>query len=244
MRRDELRQTRSDMLDLAAERGYSAKELGLLANGYRLAQAMTDAGYRPCGRPFINHLLGVACVLIHYGFKIDLVLTGLLHTFYSHGPSHANGLNAAVEMVRTLLGGSESPVEKRVRAYTLRNGDFSEFLKKPASQQLIADAEIFILAAAICIEINLSGEIRYSSRKDLLSAEYKQALTEACDLVGVPGLATTFAEIDRLAAVPAELNTRINQSYRLLDDKKQAVPMSNNLLAAQQKLNANQTGNN
>ncbi len=147
MRREELRQTRSDMLDMAAERGYSVQELAILSNGYRLAQSMTDGGYRPCGRPFINHLVGVASILIRYSFKIDLVLTGLLHTFYSHGHSHPQGADAAVEAVSTLLGGPGSSVENRVRSYTMKNGNFTEFLTKPTPGLLIAEAEIFMLAA-------------------------------------------------------------------------------------------------
>jgi len=242
MRREELQQTRSGMLDMAAEQGYSPQELAILSNGYRLAQSVTDGGYRPCGRPFVNHLVGVASVLIRYGFKIDLVLTGLLHTFYSHGPSHPDGADAAVEAVSTLLGGTDSAVEKRVRSYTLRNGNFTEFLTKPMPELLISEAEIFMLAAAISIEINLSGEIRYSSRSDALSAEFNHVLAQACDLLGVSGLSATFNQIDRSASVPAELNTKLNQSYRLLSDKKNAVSMSNNLLTAKHRLTANQSG--
>jgi hypothetical protein len=236
MRREELRQTRSEMLDLASSQGYSSKELTILADAYRLAQSLTDGGYRPCGRPFINHLVGVASVLLRYGFKLEMVLTGLFHTFYSHGPSHPDGVNAAVQMVSNILGGTGSQLEKRVRGYTLRNGDFSEFLIKPTLEMLIPDAEIFMLAAAISIEINFSGEIRYSSRADALSAEFDLALARICDLLEVRGLSMTFNQINRSSTVPAALNTSLNQSYRLLKDKNQAVSMSNNLLKEQQKL--------
>jgi GT2 family glycosyltransferase len=237
MRREELRQTRSDLLDMAVAQGYTTQELTILANGYRFAQAFTDGGYRPCGRPFINHLVGVASILLRYGFKLDMVLTGLMHTFYSHGPPHANGTEAALQTVGTVLGGNTSPVENRVRKYTLMNGDFSEFLGRAAPDLLISEAEIFILAAAVSIEINLNGEIRYSDRSDALSAEYAKPFADVCSLLGVDGLATTFSQIDRQASVVAELGTGLKQSYRLLADKQRAVSMSNNLLAQQQKLN-------
>jgi hypothetical protein len=241
MRREELRQTRSDILDMAAEQGYSAQELVTLSNGYRLAQSLSDGGYRPCGRPFINHLVGVASVLIRYGFKLDMVLTGLLHTVYSHGPSHPHGVNAAVDAVSTMLGGTGSTLEKRVRSYTLKNGNFTEFLTKPVPGLLTSEAEVFMLAAAISVEINLSGEIRYSSRGDALSAEFDHALAQACDILGVGGLSATFNQLIRSTSASPELNTQLNQSYRLLSDKKNAVSMSNNLLSAQQKLATNQT---
>lgn len=239
MQRHELAQTRSDMLDLAAQHGYSAQELIILANGYRLAQVLTDGGYRPCGRPFINHLVGVASVLLRYGCKMEMILAGLLHSFYSHGPLHPNGVNAAIETVSNILGGKGSPVERRVRALTLQNGNFAEFMVKPASELLISDAELFILAAANSIDMHLSGEIRYSGKTDDISVEFKQQLADACNIMGISGLSTTFSQINWLTSVPPELNTKINQSYRLLDDKNHAVPMSNNLLMAQQKLGAN-----
>jgi GT2 family glycosyltransferase len=240
MQRHELSQTRSDFLDLAAQRGYSTNELAILASGYRLAQALTDGGYRPCGRPFINHLVGVASVLLRYGFKIDMVLAGLLHIFYSHGPLHPNGVEAAIEAVSNMLGGKDSPVESRVRTYTLRHDDFGDLLAKPTSELSVLDAEIAILAAANSIDMHLSGEVRYSDRDDTLSAEFGTLLSHVCNIMGVSGLAETFSQMshDHGPAVPSELSTKLNQSYRLLSDKKQAVPMYNNLLAAQQKLSA------
>jgi hypothetical protein len=52
MRRDELRQTRSDLLDLARERGYEHEDLALIASAWPVAHVLMDGGYRPCGRPF------------------------------------------------------------------------------------------------------------------------------------------------------------------------------------------------
>ena len=74
-----MRQTRSDLLDLATERGYEPKEVAWLASCYHVAHVLTDGGYRPCGRPFINHLAGAASVLIRYDFRIEIVGAGLLH---------------------------------------------------------------------------------------------------------------------------------------------------------------------
>ena len=46
MRTDELVQSRSALLDLAALRGYRAGELAQIAEGYNLAQILMDGGYR------------------------------------------------------------------------------------------------------------------------------------------------------------------------------------------------------
>ena len=57
---------------------YRADELALIANAYHVAQVLMDGGYRPCGRPFINHLVGTASVLVHYGLRAETVASGLL----------------------------------------------------------------------------------------------------------------------------------------------------------------------
>src|SRR5215472_16752016 len=118
MRREELRQTRSDLLDLAIERGYRAKDLATIADAYHLAHVLMAGGYRPCGRPFVNHLVGAASVLVRYDFRAETVAACLLHAAYTHSRPHPDGPEAAVKALAEMLGGEGSAVEKTVRAYT------------------------------------------------------------------------------------------------------------------------------
>jgi glycosyltransferase involved in cell wall biosynthesis len=231
MRREELIQTRSELLDQAVTCGYSAHEIKQLSDAYRLAQALMDGGYRPCGRPFVNHLIGTASVLIRYGFKIEIVLAGMLHTLYSHGHPHPNGAQAAIEAVAIMLGGNGSPVEARVRAFTQRGEDCKSMLTKPASDLTVFEAELIAIAIANQIDMRLSGEIRYSGRDDALPEAFDAMAEHVCLVLGVNGLAQTFMECKNLPAVALELQTKIPVSYRLQADKKHAVPMKNNLLA-------------
>ncbi|MCE9633425.1 MAG: glycosyltransferase [Methylophilales bacterium] len=231
MQKSELKQTRSDLLDQAAEAGYTTQELKQLSDAYRLAQALTDGGYRPCGRPFINHLIGVSSVLMHYGFKIETLLAGMLHTFYSHGIRHPNGVQAAVTATEHMLGGVGSPVESRVRAYTkLRAKGLDAPLDFPYTHLNILDAEVILIALATEIEVRLSGEIAYSGKNNVLPATFENLVMDICKNLGVSGLAQTLIESKKLPSVTQELLTNIPASYRLQADKLRATPMSNNLL--------------
>jgi hypothetical protein len=75
----DLKQTISGLLDLAQARGYSADALSFFKKAHWSALVLSNGGYRPCGRPFINHLVGTASVLVHFGFEARLVGAALLH---------------------------------------------------------------------------------------------------------------------------------------------------------------------
>ncbi len=236
MRRDELKQTRSDLLDSAIERGYDRNELALIANAYHVAHLLMDGGYRPCGRPFIAHLVGCASVLVRFGFRSEVVAAGLLHAAYSHCPTHRDGPAGAVNAVCTLLGGQESAVERRVRAYTLREaggrpGDVD--VPAPRSGLSVFDAELVSIAAANEIDMHLSGEVRYSGRSDVGRSAILAQIGHVSEVLGVPGLEASLRRAQRdTDAAPPEFVTGMQASYRIGQDKRSAVPMMGNALAA------------
>lgn len=217
MERRELAQTRSELLDLALACGYDARELAFLVRAWQLAAMLTDGGYRPCGRPFINHLVGTASVLVRYGLRIEVVAAGLLHAVYTHCPELEAGPEASIEAVCRLLGGRDSALEKRVRAYTERGENVQALVDAHAAGQglSVADAEIVAMAAANEVDMVLSGEFRYSGRSDAVAPDAADVMAHVCDVLGIPGLAAT---LPRAAAaqpgVPAELVTNIPASYR------------------------------
>ena len=235
MRREELRQTRSDLLDLATERGYEAKEVAWLANCYHVAQVLTDGGYRPCGRPFINHLAGTASVLIRYDFRIEIVGAGLLHAAYTHCPPHQAGPRATADLVCAALGGKDSALEKRVRAYTKRESDRGALSPQPTSPSTIsvADAEITAIAAANEVDMHLNGEFRYSGRTDGIRPQVTEQIAHVCRVLGVGGLAETLLQAQRQpTAVKPELLTGITFSYRVGPDKRSVVRMMGDAVSA------------
>ena len=230
MRCEELKQTRSGLLDLAIERGYSEEETKLLASVYRTAHRLMDGGYRPCGRPFINHLVGTASVLLRYGFRIETVAAGMLHAAYSHCPAHAAGPKAAIKAVCAALGGEGSPLEKRVRAYTQRASSWKNFLDQPDpfSRLTVLDAEIIAIEAANEIEMHLSGEIRYSGRAGAINPQMVQWIFHVCQKLGVIGLYETLVAVEQKMAVQPELMTGLRSSYRIAQGGANLIRMPGN----------------
>lgn len=228
MRREELRQTRSDLLDAAMANGYQGDELALLANAYHLAHVLMDGGYRPCGRPFINHLAGTASVLIRYGFRAETVAAGLLHSAYSHCPHTPGAARGALEAVCADLGGAGSVVERRVRAY-LDHRHPPDCLPEDENERptlSLLNAEVMAIATANEVDMHLSGEFRYSGRGDAFDVETLRQSARVCRLLGVPGLFETLRLVrEEVAPVPPTFVTRIPASYRIGPDRRHAVLM-------------------
>ena len=228
MREDELVQSRSGLLDLALARGYEPDEIAAIADAWNLAQRLVDGGYRPCGRPFINHLAGTAGVLVRYDFSADIVAAGLLHAAYTHAPPHADGPGAAAGDVCAALGGEGGSLERRVRAYALRESGGDGL---PPDPELFAtlsvhEAEIIAIEAANEVDMLLSGEFRYSGRTDALDRDAVLRIGHVCRILGVSGLAATLAlarDVD--APAPNGMQTGIHGSYRFGPDQRSMVSM-------------------
>jgi len=231
MRREELRQTRSDLLDLAQERGYRPRDLDVIADAYHLAHVLTAGGYRPCGRPFVNHLVGTASVLVRYDFRAPTVAAGLMHAAYTHSHPHPEGPRAAVAALAMMLGGEGSPIERLVRAYTQRESAWASLPAvdpEPVSNRPVLEAEILAIAAANEIDMHMSGEIRYSGRTDALAPGIAREIASVCAVLGVSGLAhtLTLARAQRSSAVvPPELMANARDSYRIAWTEQSLLPM-------------------
>lgn len=235
MRREELPHTRSELLDLATHWGYPPDELVQIAQAYKVAHVLVDGGYRPCGRPFIDHLVGTAGVLVRYGFRVEAVVAGLLHAAYTHSPPHPDGAEAALAAVRALLGGDGSAVEVRVRRYSLDDSATAGTPRfdAPISTLSVVDAELIAMKAANELEMHLSGEFRYSGRTDGLSSATVGRIEEVCTLLGVSGLPAALQAV-RQSHAPADASfvTRLPASYRIGPDRNSAIPMIVNALGS------------
>jgi hypothetical protein len=231
MTQAELCQNRSELLELAQTRGYDSAQVALLSDACRVAQVLMDGGYRPCGRPFINHLIGTASVLLRYDYRIELVAAGLLHAAYTHSPPHPGGTRAAADTITAWLGGPQSAIEQRVRAYTLRGGEarYADLDEAGIGMLSVHEGEVLVLAAANDIDMLLSGEVRYSGRNDTLSPALRAAVTRVCALFDTPGLALTLEQLAlaqaQASVAPASLLSGFQVSYRISPDKRGAVPM-------------------
>jgi hypothetical protein len=174
MTREALPQTRAAVIDLAIARGYSPSEVGLLGRACNVATMLFDGGYRPCGRPFVNHALGTAGVLVRYGFCLEVVCEGLLHAAYTHR-------RLPGQTVQQMLTNLHAMLELRVREYTQRHGRSGNL--SPAMSGL-RDGEMAAIEAANEIDMRFSGEYDYSGRAPEVGAEHATRLGQFLTLLG------------------------------------------------------------
>lgn len=232
MASSELVCTRAQLLDLALARGCEERDVLLLADAYGLAHILMDGGYRPCGRPFINHLVGTAGVLLRFGFRTDLAIAAMLHAAYSHGPSQPASAQVAADAIALWLGGKGSPLERRVRSYSLRDAR-SVKSADTLTQMMLPEAEQLALVAANEIEMHFSGEFRYTGRADTAAPAQIDAIEHACGVIGVEGLAATLIAARQARDIaPAKLRTEVSGSYRIRADRRGAVSMLSNAINA------------
>ena len=206
MKRGELPQTPAALLDLARMYGYDAREQLLLRRASQLAASLFDGGYRPCGRAFVQHGLGIAGVLVRFRLSLDIVVEGLLHAAYTH-----RRMPSAT--IRDALVAIHPQVEIRARAFALRG----QMQRAAAIEQATPrEAEIVAIEAANEIEMRFSGEYDYSGRPgDMAPAECERS-SAVLRMLGLPGMAETLlAAVATRRAVPPDLQSGIHESYRL-----------------------------
>jgi GT2 family glycosyltransferase len=230
MQESDLKQTITGLLELAQARGYVERDITLFKQAHWNALVLSSGGYRPCGRPFINHLIGTASVLVHFGFEARLVIVALLHAAYTHAPRMTGGSQITVNTVAGWLGGADTPTERVVRGYTLRSARWTELSALDNWQDVatIDDIDAALVAMANLVDMQLSGEIRVTGRADDDVAALAKA-DEICAIVGVPGLAaslhreTAGARLDVFSE-----DKRPKESFRLEGPKM--VRMVNNAI--------------
>lgn len=197
MESNDLQQTLAGLILMAKNNGYSNEDLRYISTGYMLAMSLSNGIYRPCGRPFINHLCGTASVLIFYGFSIPMVLSGLLHAAFSHGSTGRSEDNDAMITGKfSCLGKYNSTVVKNVKAYDIRSSAYAE-LFKTNSDLMSLDMQIInllMLDAANSVDMYLSMEIALSGRGDGLKGDLLAMICSAASLIGLPALSTSLID--------------------------------------------------
>ncbi len=64
--------------------GHGDEDLRHLATAYDFALKLFAGRYRGSGKPFLDHLVGTASVLVQHGAALPTVLAGLMHAAYRH----------------------------------------------------------------------------------------------------------------------------------------------------------------
>ena len=199
MQGGELARSRTALIDLAARRGYGQDDVERIAGAHALAERLFDGRQRMDGRAFIEHATGTASVLVRYDFAARIVVSGLLHAAYTHGPREVRPEDAA-RAIAEALGGLGSDLERRVRAYTQREREADLAANDPfADGDVLAtlsinEAEVLAIEAANELELHLAGEFARTGRTDEIGPVTMRKIEHVCDVLGVPGLADSLIQ--------------------------------------------------
>lgn len=220
----DVRQTSMELLKQAFVCGYGRENLFLIDKACSVAMALFGDGYRPCGRPFLLHMVGTSSVLIAFGFSPRVVVCGMLHAAYTHVPvgSLANdSLDAVQRMLRSKFG---VRVEQIILEYARFQRDPAVWIgKRPLNQLTLDDATVMAIGMANELEEHAAGEFLFTTKRS--SAEtWLDYAAKVADVLKVPDLALSLSAASR-APAPDGFNVRrkTNRSFRLLQGN--AIPM-------------------
>jgi hypothetical protein len=176
-------------------------EIDVLLKTYHIAMQLVNGLYRPCGRPFINHLAGTASVLLFYGCPIRVVAAGMLHAAFSHGlgSQQEPKFNSAIEAAVNSLKSTGRHAFAVARRYQFRNQIFEHLSHDHTglAERPLSDVELDLLDAANDVDMHLSLEMAVTGRTDVLSGKPHSDCLELLHYIGLPGLAATLAEVRR-----------------------------------------------
>ena len=189
----------SSLIQLARNRGYDTEDIELIEEIYWVAARVTVGGFRPSGRPYLNHLVGTASILVHYGFNVRLVAAGLLH----NAPllKSQNGqlsselwLKTRQLIVNTVLADLIGLCPNSLKRWTqLANEDW-----KATATQYEIEALIVFCAARLETKFELSAET--SDSEFALPIGLEGPLSSICKTYGVEGFWSSLSFDDVIVA--------------------------------------------
>ncbi|OUX04248.1 MAG: hypothetical protein CBE00_12975 [Planctomycetaceae bacterium TMED240] len=114
-----LPQTNLQLFQLMNERGFDTTCQQALHRAYGIAQQLFGTCFRPCGKPFVCHLIGTAAALAGWKQPIELINAGLLHSAYLFGDFQDGEKGSSPRRRRWLRNHMGSETEDLVYRYTL-----------------------------------------------------------------------------------------------------------------------------
>ena len=215
----DVRQTIYSLLTQAYARGYSPSDILLFGKAYNAATTLFGDGYRPCGRPFLLHVVGTASVLVAFGFSARVVVSSLLHAAYSHAPVGSNPMTSLDAVKQMLVSHFGTRVEQTVRAYTrLQSNPKLWCDERPFENLTLADAELIAMTIANAIDEHFAGEFVFTDKRlSEASGEtaWKAYAGPVANGLDIPALALTLTAASNVSAPEGFLLRRkFNSSFR------------------------------
>jgi (p)ppGpp synthase/HD superfamily hydrolase len=220
----QIAQTHLQLFQQMRTEGYSAADLAMVAKAYQVATRLFANRFRPCGRPFVAHLVGTSATLAWLKCPIHMVVAALLHSAYQEGdfPNSLEGMTATKRKELGAAIGAEA--EALVAAYTLGSRSLTGLLASHARFNEMSPFERDILLMQLANELDdyreLAGNYAANAdeRVDVIRKSGQQQV-EMAGWLGRPQLAQALRETyaDSIAAVvPAPLVSRFADGYAIL----------------------------
>ena len=220
----QIAQTHLQLFQQMRSRGYSEAELAMVAKAYLVATQLFANRFRPCGRPFVAHLVGASAVLVWLQVPIQMVVAELLHAAYQEGdfPNSLEGMTPRKRKDLTAAIGAEA--EALVAAYTVGSRSLTGLLASHARFKEMSPFERDILLMQLANELDdyrdLAGN--HAANADERIAVIRQCgqqQVEMAEWLGRPELAQALRETyaESIAAVdPPPVVSRFANGYAIL----------------------------
>lgn len=113
-------QTNVQLYRQLSQAGWRKEDLLRARRGYELATELFAGRFRPMGKPFVCHLVGVASLLERFGASTRAVLAGVVHSAYPQGDfgtGHQGPLPSHRQRVRNAIGPEAEQLVERYASW-------------------------------------------------------------------------------------------------------------------------------
>jgi (p)ppGpp synthase/HD superfamily hydrolase len=185
-------QTNIQLLNQLRREGYALADQEAVAAAYGLAMRLFSARFRPSGKPFVAHLVGVTSILAALHARISVVTCGLLHAVYLQG-EFGDGQTGMTEenraQVRAVVG---DDVEALIHDYTLLEWSAATIpaLVDGIGQMGARSRDILLVRVANELEDHLDLGVLYCG-----NADARRAQIAVCSMASEMALALGFPQL-------------------------------------------------
>jgi (p)ppGpp synthase/HD superfamily hydrolase len=232
----QIAQTHLQLFQQMRSNSYSAADLAKVAAAYQAATKLFANRFRPCGRPFVSHLVGTSAILVWLKVPVSMVIAGLLHAAYQEG-DFAHSLEGITPWKRKKLSATiGAEAEELVARYTVGSRSLTGIMASHARFQQMSPAERDILLIQLANELDDYRDLasNHAANADERIAVIRQCgphQAEMAEWLGRPELAQALRETygQSIAAfVPKPLLSEFAYGYEIVPQSCQVRP---NILA-------------
>ena len=217
-------QTNIQLFNQLQELGYGAEDIQFVDDAYQVAVSLFAGAFRPSGKPFLSHLVGTASILAWLRAPRNAIVTGLLHSAYSHGEFGPGWCGMVDTKRQYLVQAIGSEVEELVASYTNLTWDARSIPAISAKFDALsaADRAALLVRLANELEDHLDLGVLYCSDTER-RIQYIQSTRAGClELAARLGCADLAEALDRQfhevlrTRVCLNLRSRFKESYRVV----------------------------